>query len=218
MGQFGAGQGLHRLEDERLLRGAGRYTDDIALPGQVYGVLLRSPLAHARIGAIDTADAKAMPGVLAVYTAADLAADGIGDIPCLAPVPGKNGTETILPPNPVLARDVVRHVGDPVAFVVAESLAEAKDAAEAVMVDYEDLPAVIDTERAQDAGAPQVYPEAPGNLCVLWAQGNEDQTAAAFAKAPRRAARALRSSTTGSWSTPSSRAWRWASTTARASA
>ena len=187
MGQFGAGQGLHRLEDERLLRGAGRYTDDIALPGQVYGVLLRSPLAHARIGAIDTADAKAMPGVLAVYTAADLAADGIGDIPCLAPVPGKNGTETILPPNPVLARDVVRHVGDPVAFVVAESLAEAKNAAEAVMVDYEDLPAVVDTGRAQDADAPQVYPEAPGNLCVLWAQGNEDQTAAAFAKAPRHA-------------------------------
>ena len=187
MGQFGVGQGLHRLEDERLLRGAGRYTDDIALPGQAYGVLVRSPLAHARIGEIDTADAKAMPGVLAVYTAADLAADGIGDIPCLAPVPGKDDTETILPPNPVLARDAVRHVGDPVAFVVAESLAAAKDAAEAVMVDYEDLPAVVDTERALHPDAPQVHPEAPGNLCVLWAQGDEAATAAAFAQAPRRA-------------------------------
>ena len=187
MGQFGVGQGLHRLEDERLLRGAGRYTDDIALPGQAYGVLVRSPLAHARIGEIDTADAKAMLGVLAVYTAADLAADGIGDIPCLAPVPGKDDTETILPPNPVLARDAVRHVGDPVAFVVAESLAAAKDAAEAVLVDYEDLPAVVDTERARDADSPQVYPEAPGNLCVLWAQGDEAATAAVFAQAPRRA-------------------------------
>ncbi|MEX2408404.1 MAG: xanthine dehydrogenase family protein molybdopterin-binding subunit, partial [Rhodovibrionaceae bacterium] len=137
MGQFGAGQGLRRLEDRRLLTGAGRYTDDVVLPGQAYGAVVRSPFAHARLGKIDSAEAKVAPGVLAVYTAAELAEDGVGDIPCLAPMKGKGGAPTKLPPHPVLARGEVHHVGDAVAFVVAETQAQAEEAAELVMVDYD---------------------------------------------------------------------------------
>ncbi len=185
MGQFGAGQGLRRLEDQRLLTGDGRYTDDVALPGQVYGAVVRSPVAHARLGEIDCAEAKAAPGVLAVYTAADLAEENIGDIPCIAPMKGKGGALVKMPPHPVLARGKVQHVGDAVAFVVAETQAQAEEAAELVMVDYDDLPAVTDGPAALRDGAPELHPEAPGNLALDWEQGDKAAVEAAFAQADR---------------------------------
>ena len=110
MGQFGVGQGLRRLEDVRLLTGQSSYCDDISAPGQLYGALVRSPHAHAEILSIDSKDAKAAPGMLAVYTAAELSADGIGDIPLMTPIPGRDGKVGPTPPNPALARDRVRHV------------------------------------------------------------------------------------------------------------
>ncbi|NIA70767.1 xanthine dehydrogenase family protein molybdopterin-binding subunit [Pelagibius litoralis] len=183
MGRFGVGQGLRRVEDVRFLTGQGRYSDDIKLDGQAYGVLLRSPYAHAEIRAIDLEEARALPGVLGIFTAEDLSADGVGDIPCLAPMPGKGGGKTVMPPHPALARGRVRHVGDPVVFVVAETQAQARDAADLVMIDYDDLPAVIDTGSAKEAGQPQIWAEAPDNTCLVWEMGNEAGTKAAFDKA-----------------------------------
>jgi len=183
MGQFGVGQPMRRLEDQRFLTGQGRYSDDISLPGQAHGAVLRSPLAHATLGTIDTAAARAAPGVLAVYTAEDLSADDIGDIPCIAPMPGKAGSGTIQPPHPVLARGRVRHVGDPVAFVVAETAAQARDAVELIEVDYDDLPVIADTKAAVAPDAPQIWDEAPNNVCLDWEIGDRAATEAAFAKA-----------------------------------
>ena len=183
MGQFGVGQGLQRLEDERLLTGQGRYTDDITAPGQAFGHLVRSPHAHAEILSVDSAAAAAAPGVLAVYSAADLSADGIGDIPLMTPIPGRDGKVGPTPPNPVLARGRVRHVGDPVAFVVAETPAQARDAAELVMVDYKDLPAVVETDAAMAPDAPQIWEEAPQNLCLDWEMGDAEATEAVFQEA-----------------------------------
>ena len=183
MGRFGVGQGLRRVEDLRFLTGNGRYSDDIRLDRQSYGVLVRSPFAHAEIKSIDLAEAQASPGVFGVFTVDDLAADGVGDVPCLVPMPGKNGTKTIIPPRPALARGRVRHVGDAVAFVVAETAAQARDAAELVMVDYDPLPAVTDTKTAKDPGQPQVWDEAPNNTSLVWETGDEAATEAAFAKA-----------------------------------
>ena len=183
MGQFGVGQALRRVEDDRLLTGDGRYTDDIRLEGEAVGYLLRSPHAHAEIGAMDVQAARTADGVLAVYTAEDLSRDGIGDIPCLTPMPGKGGAKQIMPPHPVLARGRVRHVGDPVAFVVAETLSQAKDAAELIEVDYAELPAVADTAAALNPEAPQIWDEAPGNLSVDWELGDAAAVEAAMAKA-----------------------------------
>ncbi len=183
MGQFGVGQAVRRLEDQRLITGAGRYTDDIALARQCYGVVVRSPLAHAKIKAMELEAAKASPGVLAVYGAKDLEAAGIGTIKCIAPMPGRDGSSTINPLYPALAGDRVRHVGNPVAYIVAESLAQARDAADLVEVDYEDLPVVADTARALDADAPLLHEEMQDNCCLDWVQGEEASTEAAFAKA-----------------------------------
>jgi carbon-monoxide dehydrogenase large subunit len=183
MGRFGVGQGLRRVEDLRFLTGEGQYSDDIRLEGQCHGVLLRSPFAHAEITAVDLAEAKAAPGVLGVFTVEDLDADGVGNIPCLVPLRGKNGSNTIMPPRPALARGRVRHVGDAVAFVVAETLQQARDAAELIVVDYEALPAVTDTASAAQAGQPQVWDEAPNNTSLVWETGDEAGTKAAFAKA-----------------------------------
>ena len=183
MGQFGVGQGLRRLEDVRLLTGQGSYSDDVSAPGQVYGALVRSPYAHAEILSIDSAEAEAAPGVVAVYTADDLSADGIGDIPLMTPIPGRDGKVGPTPPNPVLARGRVRHVGDPVAFVVAETPHQARDAVERVLVDYRELPAVTDTAEAQKPEAPQVWDEAPGNLCLDWEMGDAEATEAVFREA-----------------------------------
>lgn len=183
MGQFGVGQGLRRIEDQRLLTGQGRYTDDIRLEGEAVGYVHRSPYAHAEIRRIETAAARAAPGVLAIYTADDLSQDDIGDIQCQTPMTGKGGSKLIMPTHPVLARGRVRHVGDPVAFVVAETLAQAKDAAELIEDDYEELPPIIETARALDAGAPQIWDEAPSNLSLDWDLGDAQATEDGLAKA-----------------------------------
>ena len=184
MGRFGVGQAMRRVEDQRLLAGAGQFGDDVNLPNQAYAALVRSPYAHGEIRSVDTGEAEAAPGVLAVYTAEDLTADGIGDIPCLTPMPGKNGSKTIMPPHPVLARGRVRHVGDPIAFVVAETREQARDAAELVFADIDELPAVIETAAAVETDAPQIWQEAPGNLSVDWEIGDREKTEAAIAAAP----------------------------------
>jgi len=177
------GVSVQRKEDDRFLRGHGRYTDDITLPQQSYAVVLRAPLAHARIRSIDTADAKAMPGVLAVFTGEDVAADGLGGLPCGWQVTGKEGQVMQEPPHPLLVADKVRHVGDNVALVVAESLAEAKDAAEAIVVDYDPLPAVSAASAALAADAPKVHDDFESNLCYDWEIGDAAAVEQAFAGA-----------------------------------
>ena len=183
--QFGIGQPVRRREDARFLTGAGRFTDDIDLPGEVHGYILRSPHAHARIRAIDTAAAKAAPGILGVFLIEDLDEDGIAEIPTQVDVPGKGGEKMFAPTRPVLARGVVRYVGNPVAFVVAETLEEAKDAAELIEVDYEPLPAVSELKAAAEPGAPLLYPERGSNFCVHWQSHDGKPVDAAFARAAK---------------------------------
>ena len=179
--KFGIGQPVPRQEDPTLLRGEGRYTDDMNLPNQAWCVMVRSQVAHGVIKGIDTAEAKTMPGVLGVWTGADLA--NYGPLKTLIPVPNRDGSPMKTPTRPSLATDKVRFVGDPVAFVVAETLAQAKDAAEAVMVDIDSLPAVTDAREATKPGAPLVFDDAPGNLCVDYLYGDSAKVAEAFAKA-----------------------------------
>ena len=181
--QFGIGQPVKRKEDKRLLTGTGRFTDDINLDGQVYGYLLRSPHAHAKIASIETQAAKQTPGVLGVFTIADLDADGIPELPVQVDVPGKDGAKMFAPTRPILARDVVRYVGNPVAFVVAESFDQARDAAELIEVAYDDLPTVVDAREADEPGAPLLYPEHGSNLCVHWLSHDGAKVEAAFARA-----------------------------------
>ena len=183
MTKFGVAQSVRRVEDPRLLKGNGSYTDDITLPGTVYGVVLRSPHAAARIVSLDTAEAAALPGVLAIYTAADLNADGIGGLPCAVNLKNRDGSAQVSPPHPVLADGAVRHVGDPVAFIVAETTKAARDAAETIAVDYDILPSITDLGAALDAGAPQVWDSAPGNQVFDWEIGQKDKTEELFAKA-----------------------------------
>ncbi|HTZ35904.1 MAG TPA: xanthine dehydrogenase family protein molybdopterin-binding subunit [Stellaceae bacterium] len=186
MTQFGIGQPVRRVEDRRFITGRGRYLDDIVRPRQAHAVLVRSPHAHARIAGVDTAAAAAAPGVLAVLTGADLAADGLGPVPCVSGVAG-----AVLPPRPAMVADRVRHVGDTVAMVVAESQVAARDAADLVAVDYEELPAVVDTALAGAAGQPQVWPEAANNLCFSWDVGDAAAVAAAAARARHKVALTL---------------------------
>jgi carbon-monoxide dehydrogenase large subunit len=186
MKQFGIGQPVRRVEDRRFISGHGNYVDDIQLPRQTHAFILRSPHAHARIGAIDGAVALAAPGVLAVFTGDDLARDGIGPIPCLSAVTNRDGTPSVLPPHPAIARGRVRHVGDTVAMVVAESAAAARDAAELITVDYEPLHASVETAHALDPGQPQVWDEAPGNLCFDWEVGDRSTVERAMAGARHR--------------------------------
>src|SRR5579884_2685674 len=188
MAQFGIGQPVRRVEDRRFLTGSGRYVDDLTWPHQAYAFMLRSPHAHARIRAIDTAAAAAAPGVLAVYTGADLARDGIGTIPCLSPLQNRDGSPAVMPPRPALVRERVRHVGDTVAMVVADTLAAARDAAELIAVDYEPLPATVETAQALAAGQPLVWDEAPGNVCFDWEIGDRAAVARAAAAARHRIA------------------------------
>jgi carbon-monoxide dehydrogenase large subunit len=183
MAKFGIGQPVRRVEDQRLVTGRGRFTDDVNLPGQVYGFVVRSPHAHARIRRIDTSKAMAAPGVLAVLTAADV---GGASIPCFVPITNRDGSKAPMPAHPILCRDKVRYVGDKVAFVVAETRAQARDAAELVEVDYEPLEAVVDTAAALGARVPPVHEECPGNLAFDWHFGDEQAVAAAFARAARR--------------------------------
>ncbi len=185
MGQFGIGQSVRRKEDVRFITGAGRYVDDINRPGQAYAVFVRSPHAHARINGIDPAAARQAPGVLAVFTHADIAAAKLGRIKCVVPLKNRDGTNYPNPGRPLLAAERVRHVGEAVAMVVAQSLAQAKDAAELVAVDYAPLDAVVDPAAAVQPGAPQLFDEAPGNVALDWALGDDQAVAAAFAAAAR---------------------------------
>ena len=183
----GTGAAVARTEDHRFLTGRGRYVDDLDLPRQAHGHVVRAPHAHARMRGIETAAAAAMPGVCAVFTAADLAAAGIGPIPCVMTPPGDAaGAGCAVPPRPVLAAGTVRMVGDPVAFVVAASAAAARDAGEAVSVDYEPLPAVVDAAAALRPDSPRLHPEAPGNLCVDWEIGDRAAVERALAGAAHR--------------------------------
>jgi carbon-monoxide dehydrogenase large subunit len=183
MAKFGLSQSVRRVEDPRLLTGRGRYTDDIGMPGQAHGVVLRSPHAHARISALDTAAARAVPGVLAVITGADLQAAGLGEVPCMIPLKNRDGSPRADTPRLALATDTVRHVGDPVAFVVAETPQAARDGAEAIMVEYDVLPAATDLATAHEAGAPAVWPGVANNICFDWEAGDREKAEAAFARA-----------------------------------
>jgi carbon-monoxide dehydrogenase large subunit len=182
MGQFGIGQPVRRFEDRRFLRGEGRFQHDVNLPGQAYAVVLRSPHAHARIRAIDTGPALAMPGVLAIYTGDDLAKAGLGTMGVPFQRKRPDGSPMFARAHLGLAQGRVRFVGEPVAFVVAQSLAEARDAAECVLVDYEILPSVTDTADAAEAKI-AVWDECPDNISNLFEAGNLAATEAAFAKA-----------------------------------
>ncbi len=183
MTKFGLAQSVRRVEDPRLLIGRGRYTDDIQLPGMLHGIVLRSPHAVASIRGIDTDTARAIPGIRAVYTAADLTADGIGPLPCAVHLTNRDGSAMAAPPHPALAEGAVHHVGDPVAFVVADNLRAARDAAEAVVVDYDTRAAVTDPERAMDQGAPLVWPDVPRNVVFDWEIGDKAKTDELFAGA-----------------------------------
>jgi carbon-monoxide dehydrogenase large subunit len=183
MQKFGIGQPVTRFEDPRLLRGEGRYLGDIDLPGQAYAVVLRSPHAHAQITGIDTAQARAAPGVLAVYTGADYAADGLGGPKATMSRKRPDGTAMFAPQRPALCVDRVRYVGDPVALIVAHSLNQAKDAAELVAVDYQPLASVTDTAKAALPGSPAVWDECPDNISHVLALGDKTKTDAAFATA-----------------------------------
>ena len=152
MGKYGIGQPVLRFEDPRLLQGRGRYIHDVNLPGQAYAVFLRSPHAHAKIVSIDTAAAKALPGVVAIFTGADYAADGLGMPKVSMPRKRPDGSPMFAPARPALCVDRVRYVGDPVAMVVAETLAQAMDAAERIAVAYDPLPSVTSTAEATLAG------------------------------------------------------------------
>jgi carbon-monoxide dehydrogenase large subunit len=166
------GKSIKRVEDKRFLTGKGRYTDDIVLPQMTYAVLVRSPYAHAKILNVDTSAAEAMAGVVAVYTGKDTDAAGIAGVPCGWQVDFKNGDTMKEPPHPLLVSDKVRHMGDAVAMVIAEDLATARDAAEAVEVDYEELDAAINMADAIKDGAPLVHDDVPNNICFDWALGN----------------------------------------------
>ena len=180
----GIGVAVKRVEDFRFLTGRGMYTDDINRPNQTYACFLRSPHAHARIDAIDIAAATAAPGVLAAFTGADLAEAGVNGLPCGWQVHSKDGSPMAEPPHPVLAQGKVRHVGDPVAVVIAETRDQARDAAELIVVDYDILPAAIDMDTAL-SGASLVHDDVPDNRCFDWEIGDKDATEAAFAKIGR---------------------------------
>src|SRR5512132_1699165 len=184
MAKFGIGQAVRRVEDQRFLLGQGRYVDDIRLPGQCYGVTVLSPHAHARIKRVEVAKAKAAPGVLCVLTGADAMAEKLGSFTAhLMPEDfgAPKGHRTF---QPVLNAERVRHVGDRVAFVVAETLTQARDAAELVEVDYEPLPALVNIEDAAKPDAPKVWDDNPaGNNAFRLMFGNKEATDAAFAGA-----------------------------------
>jgi carbon-monoxide dehydrogenase large subunit len=183
MGEFALGQPVSRFEDPRLLRGGGRYVDDMVLPRMAFGHVLRSPHAHARIRSIDVTAAKAAPGVLAVLTGADWEASGWGDLPSPSGLRLRDGSPSFRPRFPALVKDRVRWVGDYVAFIVALTKDQAADAAELIAVDYEPLPAIVSTADAVEPGAPLVWEGSPGNVAFFHSEGDAAATDAAFADA-----------------------------------
>ena len=193
VGRFAVGQPVPRSEDPVLLRGAGRYSDDETLPGQAHAVVVRSRHAHGTLRGVDAAAARAMPGVLGIVLAADLEAGGIGPMPS-----GHNrmadGSDAPRPPQPPLTSDKVRYVGDPVGLVVAETLGQARDAAEAVLLDVDPLPATTTASAALAPGAPLVHDSVPGNLALTYQAGDAAAVAAAFARAAHVTRLAVRNS------------------------
>ncbi|HEX5453039.1 MAG TPA: xanthine dehydrogenase family protein molybdopterin-binding subunit, partial [Stellaceae bacterium] len=185
MGEFALGQPVPRFEDPRLLRGGGRYIDDMVVPRMAFGHVLRSPHANARIRQIDTARAKAAPGVLAVLTGADWRESGWRDLPVAGGMKRRGGLASYRPRFPALVEDRVRWVGDYVAFVVAETKDQAADAAELIEVAYEPLPAIVSTEGAAVPGAPLVWDDCPDNICFVHEVGDGAAVEAAFAAADR---------------------------------
>ena len=183
MTKFAVGQPVPRLEDVTLVKGAGRYTSDVDLPGQVFAAFVKSQVAHGTITSIDATAAHAMPGVLAVYTSADLARAGIVGIPCRLPLKSQDGSAIKVADRPALAVDKVRFVGDPIACVIAATADQAQDAAEAVEVDIDQLDAVVDPRDAVAPGAPQLYVDAPGNVSLDYLYGDRPKVTEAFAQA-----------------------------------
>jgi len=183
--RFGVGQPVRRFEDLALITGAGRYNDDLKLENMARAVVVRAQVAHANVRRIDTTAARAMPGVLLVLTGSDVNAEGLGGLPCDVPLNNRDGSSRFDTPRPVLAIGKVRHVGQPVALIVAETLLEAQDAAGAIEIDYDVLPAVTDARAALKQGAPQLFDGIPGNLVFDWDNDTSDfaATNAAFAKA-----------------------------------
>jgi aerobic carbon-monoxide dehydrogenase large subunit len=181
--KFGIGQPVPRKEDPKLVRGEGRYTDDVSLEGQAYAAFLRSPYAHGVIKGIDAEAARAMPGVLAVYTGADLAAAGLGPMQAIFEFKNRDGTPMVKPPHPALPQDRVRYVGQPIACVVAETMAGARDAAEAIALEVDELPAVTDPKEAAAPGAPRLHDEIPSNVVLDYHFGDSAKVDAAFAEA-----------------------------------
>ena len=178
---FGIGDRVLRTEDPKLLRGEGRFTDDINLPRQAHAFIVRSTIAHGRIKSIGTQAARAMKGVLGVYTGEDLKA--YGTLQSALPFKSKDGTDLKKPPRPALPTDKVRFAGDPIACVVAETLVQAKDAAEALEIDIESLPVVTTPQQATAAGAPALFDDVPGNVCLDFHYGDTEKVNAAFAGA-----------------------------------
>jgi carbon-monoxide dehydrogenase large subunit len=183
LGEFAIGQNVPRFEDIRLVRGGGRYVDDVVLPRVAFGHVLRSPHAHARIRSIDAARAKAAPGVLAVLTGADWQTSGFGDLPVPAALTRRDGSPMYRPRYPALVTDRVRWAGDYAAFVVAETQWQAMDAAELIKVEYEALPAVISTAQAAEPDAPRVWDDCADNICFVELVGDKAAVDAGFAKA-----------------------------------
>jgi carbon-monoxide dehydrogenase large subunit len=181
LAKFGVGQPVPRTEDPKLVRGQGHYSDDLNLPGQAHAAIVRSSHAHGVIKGIDTAAALELPGVLAVYTGADL--QGYGGLKCVAPMKNRDGTPMKKPPRPALAVDKVRFVGDPVACVIAQTAIQAKEAAEAVVLDIEPLPAVTRASEAVKPGAPQLFDDVPNNVALDYHYGDAEKVKAAFAAA-----------------------------------
>ncbi|MDP6174082.1 MAG: molybdopterin-dependent oxidoreductase, partial [Rhodospirillales bacterium] len=184
MGEYGISQPVPRTEDPRLLKGAGRFIDDIKLLGMVHGHVLRSPHAHAIIKSIDTSAAKAAPGVLDVLTGEDYKAAGLGNMPPpMPPVKNSEGVKAFGTPRGALITGKVRFVGDLVAFVVAETPAQARDGAELIDVDYEPIPSNTNTGGARGEATPAIWEERPDNLCLIHEEGDKAATDAAFVKA-----------------------------------
>jgi len=179
MGEFAIGQSVLRREDPRLLRGRGRFFDDLKLADQLYAAIVRSPHAHADITGIDTRTALQMPGVHAVLTGADYRADGFGSLPSMAPYKRRGGGPMFLPPRPAIALDRVMHVGYPVAVIVADALDQARDAAERVVVDYEPRPGVVSARDAFAPNAPHLYDECPNNEAYFYQAGDKAKVDAA---------------------------------------